>query len=115
MSTNLRTLTIDVNGEKSCLTFKEAINGEDEENCVVEKSEEICSVEKNEQICSVQKSPESCSVEMVDEENPDCVILVYAIDDRQTFGKYSFHIPLHISILYFSYISVVESTQKSKY
>ena len=65
---NLRTLTIDVNGEKSCLTFKEATNGEDEENAV-EKSEES-------------------SVEMVEEENPDCVILVYAIDDRQTFGKY---------------------------
>ena len=65
---NLRTLTIDVNGEKSSLTFKEATNGEDEENAV-EKSEES-------------------SVEMVEEENPDCVILVYAIDDRQTFGKY---------------------------
>ena len=65
---NLRTLTIDVNGEKSSLTFKEVTNGEDEENAV-EKSEES-------------------SVEMVEEENPDCVILVYAIDDRQTFGKY---------------------------
>ena len=57
-----------MNGEKSCLTFKEATNSEDEESAV-ERS---------------QKS----SVEMVEEENPDCVILVYAIDDRQTFGKY---------------------------
>ena len=57
---NLRSLTIDVNGEKSCLTFKEATNGEDEES----------------------------AVEIVDEENPDCVILVYAIDDRETFGEY---------------------------
>ena len=27
------------------------------------------------------------SVELVEEENPDCVILVYAVDDRATFGK----------------------------
>ena len=60
---NLRTLTIDVNGEKSSLTFKEATcNGVDEES----------------------------AVEMVEEENPDCVILVYAIDDRETFGEYLF-------------------------
>ena len=48
-----------MNGEKSCLTFKEAINGDEEEG----------------------------AVEMVEEENPDCVILVYAIDDRETFGE----------------------------
>ena len=56
---NVRILTIDVNGEKSCLTFKEATNGDEEES----------------------------AVEMVEEENPDCVILVYAIDDRETFGE----------------------------
>ena len=56
---NVRTLTIDVNGEKSCLTFKEATNGDEEDS----------------------------AVEMVEEENPDCVILVYAIDDRETFGE----------------------------
>ena len=27
------------------------------------------------------------SVELVEEENPDCVILVYAVDDRATFGE----------------------------
>ena len=58
----VRILTIDVNGEESCLTFKEAINGEEEEEN---------------------------AVEMVEEENPDCVIIVYAIDDRDSFGEYS--------------------------
>ena len=29
------------------------------------------------------------SVELVEEENPDCVIIVYAIDDRDSFGEYS--------------------------
>ena len=48
-----------MNGEKSCLTFKEATNGDEEES----------------------------AVEMVEEENPECVILVYAIDDRETFGE----------------------------
>ena len=51
-----------MNGEESCLTFKEAINGEEEEEN---------------------------AVEMVEEENPDCVIIVYAIDDRDSFGEYS--------------------------
>ena len=27
------------------------------------------------------------SVELVEEENPDCVILVYTVDDRATFGE----------------------------
>ena len=27
------------------------------------------------------------SVELVEEENPDCIILVYAVDDRATFGE----------------------------
>ena len=78
----VRILTIDVNGEESCLTFKEAINGEEEEENAVEMVEEEEKKEK-------KKEVEQNAVEIVEEENPDCVIIVYAIDDRDSFGEYS--------------------------
>ena len=78
----VRILTIDVNGEESCLTFKEAINGEEEEENEVEMVEEEEKKEK-------KKEVEQNAVEIVEEENPDCVIIVYAIDDRDSFGEYS--------------------------
>ena len=81
----VRILTIDVNGEESCLTFKEAINGEEEKENAVEMVEEEEKKEKKEK----KKEVEENAVEIVEEENPDCVIIVYAIDDRDSFGEYS--------------------------
>ena len=70
-----------MNGEKSCLTFQEATNGDEEESAVETVEEGVNrTVEKS-------QTKEERVVEMVEEENPDCVILVYAIDDRETFGE----------------------------
>ena len=70
-----------MNGEKSCLTFQEATNGEEEESAVEMVEEEV------ERAVEKSQTKEERVVEMVEEENPDCVILVYAIDDRETFGE----------------------------